>query len=328
MVFLLLIGLILHLPQPNSIALCNTKPNPNVSRNMENYQINDYKVQWVVDSTLRGDKFPIVIFSQIDLNLTVKTTWGPSQQFSFTSAGEENFLRLNVAKMAWVHLLGTSHGSGSVDLFINNEYHDSYTLNWAEPPAIPNFPSRISYSYRWSSFWVGCTLLEVNLWANGTIQITNKIRARSIAGTDLPLYNSSFAFIQLNAIGNWSEFWQPLDFSEAHKWQSWIYHVPIAIVDGARIEESGILYWGGNTNYNISVTKLKDHSGSGGRPILSHPEIIQFFNLIREATNESVTNYFDQESSMSEVDDPIYAVILTLPILSVIIIAKKRRKMK
>jgi len=296
---------------------------------MENYQINDYIVQWVVNSTLRGDKFPIVIFSQIDLNLTVKTTWGPSQQFSFTSAGEENVLRLNVANVAWVHLPGTSHGIGSVDLFINNECHDSYTLNWAEPPAIPNFPSRISYSYRWSSFWVGCTLLEVNLWANGTIQITNKILARSIAGTDLPLYNSSFAFIQPNAIDDWPEFWQPLDFSEAHKWQSWKYHAPIALCDGIGIEESGMLYWGGNTHYNITVTKLiDDNSCSGGRTILNHPEIIQFFNLIKEETNESVTNYFDQESSISEVDDPIYAVILTLPILSVIIIAKKRRNMK
>ncbi len=291
---------------------------------MENNQINDYIVQWVVDSTLRGDKFPLVIFNKISLNVRVNTTWGASQYFLF------NPTELTKANVAWVNVPETTQGNGSVFIYINDDYKGSYDVDWAKLPTITNIPTQIDYSYRWFSFWSGATLLKVNLWDNGTIHVANIIMKRTSLGINLDLYNSSFKFVKNHAINDWTEFWQPIDLTNVFKWQSWVYNTPVALCDYIGFEERGELYWDRYFQYRISFNKLVDDSTcSGGRTLHSHPEISQFFNLILKTTKEIITNHFNQKNKLTEsAYYPIHAVILALPILCVIIIAKKRRKMR
>lgn len=278
-------------------------------------------MQWVVDSPLRGDKFPIVLFSKLALNVTVKTTWGPVQRFALKPAG------YNQANVAWVKLPGTSLGNGSVSVFINDELQGSYPLDWAELPAMPTFPARVAYSYRWHSVWSGATVLKVNLWANGTMQVANMILRRSHPDAELGLYNTPFDFVQHGAITDWAGFWQAIDFSEAHKWQVWEYHTPVSLCDGGGYEERGVLYWGDNAQYQLSVTEVRDDDTChGGRTLHSHPEISQVFDLLLNFTQELISRHFRSESPQATIDYPSFAGLLALPILSGAIILKKRNK--
>ena len=296
----------------------------NLSRNPRNFQFNGYQIQWVVDSPLRGDMFPLIITNSIPVNVTVETTWGAVQHFSFDS------LRLDQVNVAWVKLPESPQGIGSVLVSVNDEDSGSYDLDWVKLPKIINVPTKIYYSYKWHSVWSGTTLLEIHLWDNGTIQVIN----RNNTGKDIPLYNSSFDFVQSNSITNWMELWLPIDFSEAHKWESWKYHMPVATCDGGGFKERWEPYWGESTQYSISFTKVVDKDTcSGGRTLHSHPEISQFFKLILNATQEIITAQFNPKTDQittetSTVSEFPWALRLELliPILLGLSILLRRTK--
>jgi hypothetical protein len=277
-------------------------------------------VDWLVSSPITSKTFPVGLFSMDDpINYTITSSWG------LTLNGTKN--RSSEPHLIWLSLPeNSSEGQGEVTVRLNNQLNETHAVTWKRKK-MSSSPVEIQLSYRWSSGWVGGSLLTVRLSEDRTINVQHEILglSREEVRKSLP-YNESFSFLSEVSVQEWLELMNYLLKNDALNWQSWTYppvnteHFIAEWYDAEKVETSVQIIW--NDTTAVTYTEMVDNLSGTGKRIYVPPATANFNDIMLNLTDKMITSYFQSQTGTSSpvtTEDiiPFIFVISSLVALSV-----------